>query len=237
MAEQLAFQQRLGQGGAVEADERPFLPRAGVVHGAGDQLLADAAFAADQHGRPAGGGAGDLLLHVGQHGAASRRARFRRRAACGAAGFRCASGSGFRPAPAAWPDCGMARATLSATASVNSRSSGSGTRSALGRIEMDQADHLAVLADRGADRAGRVKLAFAVLGGELAVPFDVAGQHRFAVAEHGRREKARRLMVGRLDDRSARRRPATRPGQFAVCRRAARAAPRRHRRACSRTGR
>ena len=41
--------------------------RAGVVDGAGDQFLADAAFAANQHGGLAGGGPGDFLgdlLHL-----------------------------------------------------------------------------------------------------------------------------------------------------------------------------
>ena len=62
VAEQLAFQQRLGQGGAVEADERAVLARAGVVDGPGDQLLADAALAADQHRGVGAGHAADLLL-------------------------------------------------------------------------------------------------------------------------------------------------------------------------------
>ena len=51
VAEQLALQQRLGQGGAVEADERPVPPRAARVDRPGDQFLADAALAADQHRR------------------------------------------------------------------------------------------------------------------------------------------------------------------------------------------
>ena len=64
VAEQLAFQQRLGQGGAVEADERPVLARAGVVDGAGHQLLADAALAADQHGGVGAGHPADLRLDL-----------------------------------------------------------------------------------------------------------------------------------------------------------------------------
>ena len=64
VAEQLAFQQRLGDGGAVQADERAFLARAGVVDGAGDQLLAGAAFAADQHGGVGGGDAADLVVDL-----------------------------------------------------------------------------------------------------------------------------------------------------------------------------
>ena len=51
MAEQLAFDERLGQGAAVDRDERLVGPRALVVNGAGDQFLAGAGFAEDQHGR------------------------------------------------------------------------------------------------------------------------------------------------------------------------------------------
>ena len=72
VAEQLAFQQRLGERGAVQADERPLAARAGEVDGAGDQLLADAALAANQHGGPARRGAGDLLRDVVHQLAACR---------------------------------------------------------------------------------------------------------------------------------------------------------------------
>ena len=77
MAEQFAFQQRFGQRRAVQADERPFFPRAGKVHRPRDELLAHAAFAANQHRRPAGRRAGDLLLNVGQHGAGADHFAFR----------------------------------------------------------------------------------------------------------------------------------------------------------------
>ena len=63
VAEQLAFQKRLGDGGAVEADERPFAALAGKVDGAGDQLLAGAAFAADQHRRVGRRDPADLLVN------------------------------------------------------------------------------------------------------------------------------------------------------------------------------
>ena len=72
VAEELAFEQRFGEGGAVEADERALPARAGIVDGPGDQLLADAAFAADQHGGAAGGGAGDFLLDLRASGRSSR---------------------------------------------------------------------------------------------------------------------------------------------------------------------
>ena len=51
VAEQLAFHQRLGQGGAVEADQR-LVPTVGLlVNRLGDQFLAYARFAADQYGK------------------------------------------------------------------------------------------------------------------------------------------------------------------------------------------
>ena len=61
VAEQLAFQQALGQRRAIQADERPFAPRAGKMHRPGDQFLADAAFAANQHRGVRRRGAGDLV--------------------------------------------------------------------------------------------------------------------------------------------------------------------------------
>ena len=45
VAEQLALQQRFGDGGAVDGQERRGGPAAVVVQGAGDQLLAGAALA------------------------------------------------------------------------------------------------------------------------------------------------------------------------------------------------
>src|SRR5687768_2731656 len=62
VAEELAFEQCLGERRAVETDERPFLARAGIMHRAGDQFLADAAFAADQHRRATRRRALNLLL-------------------------------------------------------------------------------------------------------------------------------------------------------------------------------
>ena len=49
VAEQLALDQAGRQGGAVDLDERLVAPRAGRVDGAGDQLLAGAGLAGDQH--------------------------------------------------------------------------------------------------------------------------------------------------------------------------------------------
>ena len=49
VAEQLALEELRGQRRAVDLDERPVLARRPLVDGAGHQLLADAALAADEH--------------------------------------------------------------------------------------------------------------------------------------------------------------------------------------------
>ena len=49
VAEELAFEQALGECSAVDADVRAGEPRAEVVDGTGDQLLARARFSDDQH--------------------------------------------------------------------------------------------------------------------------------------------------------------------------------------------
>ena len=54
VAEQLALEQALREGRAVDLDERPCRAGAGGVDRRGQQLLARAALAADQHGRWAG---------------------------------------------------------------------------------------------------------------------------------------------------------------------------------------
>ncbi len=64
MAEQLALQQRLGDGGAVNRQERPVGPAAVVVDGAGDQFLAGAALAEDEDVDVLGGDAADGLAHL-----------------------------------------------------------------------------------------------------------------------------------------------------------------------------
>ena len=61
VAEQLAFEQLGRQRGAVHLDERPILARRALVNRARDQLLADAALAADQHRDVA---VGHLLDHL-----------------------------------------------------------------------------------------------------------------------------------------------------------------------------
>ena len=68
MAEQFALDEVLRQGAAIDGDERHVGPRALVVDGAGDQLLAGAGFAEDQHGRIGGSDLGDELPNA-LHGA------------------------------------------------------------------------------------------------------------------------------------------------------------------------
>ena len=61
VAEQLAFQQRFGQRPAGDFDERLVAAAAAAMDGPGDQRLARAALAGDQHG---GLGVGDRVDHV-----------------------------------------------------------------------------------------------------------------------------------------------------------------------------
>jgi hypothetical protein len=58
VAEELALEQRRGHGRAVDGEEGPRAPRALLVEGPGDELLARAALARDQHRRAAVGHAG-----------------------------------------------------------------------------------------------------------------------------------------------------------------------------------
>ena len=77
MAEQLAFDERFGQGAAIDRHERLAGPRALVVDGAGDQLLAGAGFAQDEHGGLRWGDFGDQradALHAGRGADQPRRA-------------------------------------------------------------------------------------------------------------------------------------------------------------------
>ncbi len=54
VAEELAFEQRLGQRAAVDGNHGHEAPRAQIVNGAGHQFLAGAALAVNQHGRVGG---------------------------------------------------------------------------------------------------------------------------------------------------------------------------------------
>src|SRR5207245_6602312 len=62
MPEQLAFEQVLGDGRAVEGQEWRLGPWAVLIDGSGDQLLAGAALAADQHRDVLSGDAADRFV-------------------------------------------------------------------------------------------------------------------------------------------------------------------------------
>src|SRR4051812_44671744 len=61
MAEQRAFDQTLGERGAIQLDERAFPPIALGVDGPGEQLLTGARFTFEQHGGASRGGCRDGL--------------------------------------------------------------------------------------------------------------------------------------------------------------------------------
>ena len=69
VAEQFAFQQSRGDGGAVEFDEGTGRSRTQLVHGPSDEFLARARFATDEHRGAGGGDRLDLLQHPTQGGA------------------------------------------------------------------------------------------------------------------------------------------------------------------------
>ncbi len=69
MAEQLRLEQSRRDGGAVDGDQRAVAARAFAVQAQGHQLLADAAFAHDQHVAGAGSHAGYALAELGHGGA------------------------------------------------------------------------------------------------------------------------------------------------------------------------
>src|SRR5207244_6106673 len=63
-SEQLCLDQFARDGGAVDLDEWPVAPRRGVVQRGGDELLAGAALALDEHGRRSVGHLRDDLLQL-----------------------------------------------------------------------------------------------------------------------------------------------------------------------------
>ena len=79
VAEQLRFQQRLGNGRAVDGDERLARARRALVDVAGDHLLAGAALAGDQDGGVGGGDAGGELDDARHRPRRDRSARSGRR--------------------------------------------------------------------------------------------------------------------------------------------------------------
>ena len=66
VAEQLGFEQRVGNRRAVDRDKRPVGARAERVQAAREQLLAGAALAFEQHRRVGGRGAVQLLQHLAE---------------------------------------------------------------------------------------------------------------------------------------------------------------------------
>ena len=62
--EQLAFQQILGDGGAIQRQERHLGSGAVSIDGTGDQFLAGAALAGDEYGDILGGDTADGLVHL-----------------------------------------------------------------------------------------------------------------------------------------------------------------------------
>ena len=69
VAEKLALKQRFGHGAAVHGNHRAARTRAALVDGAGDEFLAGAALAGDEHRGVGRRDEFDLLLHFAQRGA------------------------------------------------------------------------------------------------------------------------------------------------------------------------
>ena len=74
VAEELALDERGGQGGAVELDEGPLPPGAQRVEGVGDEVLAHAGLALEEHGRRGRRHLLDLGQHVAQRVGAAHHA-------------------------------------------------------------------------------------------------------------------------------------------------------------------
>jgi hypothetical protein len=75
VAEELGLEQRLGDGGAVDGDERAVLARAERVKRSGKQLLAGAALSFEEHGGIGAGRAVQVLQHGAQRGIVADDAR------------------------------------------------------------------------------------------------------------------------------------------------------------------
>ena len=67
MSEELAFEQRLRYGRAVDRHKRPRRARAQRVQRLGHQFLARAGFTCDEHGRPGRGRLLHQLIHLAHH--------------------------------------------------------------------------------------------------------------------------------------------------------------------------
>ena len=64
MTEEFAFEEGLGDCGAVDGDEWPLLARTDLMDRASDDFFSGAALPADEHGGVALGDAGDELLYL-----------------------------------------------------------------------------------------------------------------------------------------------------------------------------
>ena len=141
VAEQFAFEQRFGERGAVEADERAVAPRAGLVDRPGDQFLADAALAANEHRRLRLAHAHDLRLDLLSAVALADEFALEPEL--------IAAGCGSRPrASTCWRSRCHTVPSCRATASVNSRSSAFSGAVARRAVQVQEAEHLVLEQDR-----------------------------------------------------------------------------------------
>ena len=147
VAEQFAGQQIGRQRGAVQAHEDVLVPRTIVVDAAGDQFLAHAALAADQHGGIGGGGAADLVGHLPNHRAAADDLAADAQPLAQLDVFRAHAGEVLgQLLPAADVFHGHRHGVGHGQRELEIV--GVGHDRAVGRIEMDQSEHLAAVADR-----------------------------------------------------------------------------------------
>ena len=96
MAEQLALQQALAQGAAVDANVRPIGPWAEAVNGLGDQLLAGAGLADQKHAGPRRRRQPGEAIHLAHRGALAYDLGQRCVERCGHENGGQEPGSGFR---------------------------------------------------------------------------------------------------------------------------------------------
>ena len=78
VAEQLGFEQRIGQSRTVDCNEGPFAPRAEIMDRAGRQFLSGAGFAGDEDGRVHPRRVGDQFVRLDHCGAAADQPRTRK---------------------------------------------------------------------------------------------------------------------------------------------------------------
>jgi len=197
VAEQLAGQQVLGQRGAIEAHEGPLAARAGEVHGAGHELLAHPALAADQERGLAGGGAGDLLGDLPDQRAAADDLALHAQTLAQlhvlVADLHEVLGQFLLPVE-------VREGHGHGVGDRQREFEVLGVRHAigLGGIEVDQPEHLLAAADRGADHARGGDLPLAVAAAHGAVAQNVAGEDGLTLAHHRVGQKIRHAVVAAL---------------------------------------